>query len=177
MKYFAPFGFVVALAGCAVLEVPGAEVATAVPASVAPDLSPSLGPDYAPPARPQLDLTQTRPNFPPPPPPTARTVEDFDTTTAEDRAAALQAAPEVGERRLGTTIASLGSPTDPGIWFKTPLVSAVTQGRVEYNGNSVSVELRPSGGAPGSGSQISLAAMRLIEAPLTGLPEVTVYAN
>jgi hypothetical protein len=78
---------------------------------------------------------------------------------------------------LGTSIATLGSPTDPGIWLKTPLVSEVSQGRIEYNGTSVNVELRPSGGAQGAGSQISLAAMRLIEAPLTGLPEVTVYAN
>ncbi|MDA9318700.1 hypothetical protein N9Q54_02640 [Octadecabacter sp.] len=115
-------------------------------------------------------------DFPPPPPPNARTVEQFDTTTAEDRAAAVAAA-SGRERRLGSTIARLGSPTDPGIWCKTPLVSEVTQGRVEYQGKSVNVELRPSGGAQGSGSLISLAAMRLIEAPLTGLPEVVVYAN
>ncbi len=146
-------------------------------AAVRPDLSPSRGPEFAPPIRPTLDLTQERPDFPPPPPPTARTVEDFDTTSAEDRAAAVNTGPASGERRLGTTIATLGSPTDPGIWFKTPLVTSVTQGRIEFNGNSVSLELRPSGGAPGSGSQISLAAMRLIEAPLTGLPEITVYAN
>lgn len=142
----------------------------------APDLSPSLGPEFAPPMRPALDQTQTRPDFPPPPPPNARTVEQFDTTTAEDRAAAV-AAPATGSRRLGTTIANLGSPTDPGIWLKTPLVSRVMQGRIEYNGTSVNVELRPSGGAAGSGSQISLAAMRLIQAPLTALPEITVYAN
>ena len=151
--------------------------AVAPEAAIAPDLSPSQGPSFAPPIRPTLNLSQVRPDFPPPPSANARTVEQFDTTTAEDRAAAVAAAPSGGERRLGTTIASLGSPTDPGIWFKTPLVSDVTQGRVEYNGNSVNVELRPSGGAVGSGSQISLAAMRLIEAPLTGLPEVTVYAN
>lgn len=145
-------------------------------AVVRPDLSPSRGEAFAPPVRPTIDRSQTRPDLPPPPPPTARTVEQFDTTSAEDRAAAVTP-PIGGERRLGTTVASLGSPTDPGIWFKTPLVSEVTQGRVEYNGNSVIVELRPSGGAQGTGSQISLAAMRLIEAPLTGLLEVTVYAN
>lgn len=144
---------------------------------VAPDLSPSRGPQFAPPLRPSIDRTQTRPDFPPPPPPNARTVEQFDTTTAQDRAAATATPTGGGERRLGTTIASLGSPTDPGIWFKTPLVTAVMQGRVEYRGNSVIVELRPSGGDVGSGSQISLAAMRLIQAPLTGLPEVVVYAN
>jgi hypothetical protein len=37
------------------------------------------------------------------------------------------------------------------------------------------LELRPSGGVPGSGSQISLAAMRLLEIPLTALAEVVVY--
>ena len=152
-----------------------AVVAPNVEAAVLPDLSPSRGEAFAPPIRPTVNLPQTRPDFPPPPP-NARLVELFDTTTAEDRAAAL-AAPSGGGRRLGTTIASLGSPTDPGIWFKTPLVTEVTQGRVVYQGNSVNVELRPSGGASGSGSQIALAAMRLIEAPLTGLPEVTVYAN
>ena len=146
-------------------------------AVAAPDLSPSRGAGFAPPVRPVLDLNQTRPDFPPPPPPTARTVEDFDTTTAADRAEAVVTAPVSGERNLGTTIATLGSPTDPGLWFKTPLVTSVTQGRIDFQSRSVAVELRPSGGAAGSGSQISLAAMRLIEAPLTGLPEVTVYAN
>jgi len=148
------------------------------PAAVAgPDLSPSRGEAFAPPVRPVLNLNQTRPDFPPPPPPDARTVEDFDTTTAADRADAVVTAPVSGERNLGTTIATLGSPTDPGIWFKTPLVTSVTQGRIDFQGRSVAVELRPSGGAAGSGSQISLAAMRLIEAPLTSLPEVTVYEN
>jgi len=106
----------------------------------------------------------------------ARTVEQFDTTTAEDRAEALAVDPEPApSAALGTTIASLGSPSDPGIWLKTPLVTTLTPGRVEYQGNSVNVELRPSGGVAGSGSQMSLAAMRLIEAPLTGLPEVSVF--
>ncbi len=183
MKYVITIAALAGLTACAEGSFLGGmqntDPAVVVPVAVTvewPDLSPSRGEAFAPPVRPTLDRTQTRPDLPPPPPPTARTVEQFDTTTAEDRAAAV-APPAGGERRLGTTIASLGSPTDPGIWFKTPLVSEVTQGRVDYNGKSVNVELRPSGGAAGSGSQISLAAMRLIEAPLTGLPEVTVYAN
>lgn len=150
--------------------------AVIAPVALVPDLSPSRGAAFAPPVRPTLDRSQTRPDFPPPPPATARTVEQFDTTTAQDRAAAI-VVPNGAERLLGTTIASLGSPTDPGIWLKTPLVSDVMQGRVEFEGSSVRVELRPSGGVVGSGSQISLAAMRLIQAPLTGLPEVRVYAN
>ena len=115
-------------------------------------------------------------NLPPRPPLVARTVEQFVTRTDQDLLNAV--APHVsGERLLGYTIASLGNPTDPGIWLKTPQVTAVTNGRVEYNGNSFFLLLRPTGGALGSASRISLAAMRLIEAPLTGLPELSVYAN
>jgi len=171
-----------ALVGCTggsfpVAGLQNVDPAVVAPSALAPDLSPSRGAAFAPPVRPTLDRTQTRPDFPPPPSANARPIEEFDTTTAQDRAAAVAPAPATGVRQLGTTIASLGSPTDPGICFKTPLVNEVTQGRIEYNGKSVNVELRPSGGLVGSGSQISLAAMRLIEAPLTGLPEVTVYAN
>jgi hypothetical protein len=110
----------------------------------------------------------------PPPPKGATTVAEFDTTSQADRDAAITTV-AASQTRLGTTIASLGSPTEPGIWLKTPLVSALTSGRVEFEGNAINIELRPSGGAAGSGSQISLAAMRLLNAPLTGLPELTVF--
>ena len=112
----------------------------------------------------------------PPPPPAAASAEALDTTTPEQRAAATAAPEPAGEQALGTTVASLGSPADPGLWIETPLVSSVSQGRVEAaNGKSVKLELRPSGGAAGSGSEISLPAMRLLEVPLTDLPELTVY--
>ncbi len=113
----------------------------------------------------------------PPPPPAARTAEEFDTTTEEQRAAAVATPAAVTETRLGTTVASLGPPAEPGLWLKTGLVTETVMGRVEYaeRGTSVTLELRPSGGAASSGSEISLAAMRLLEAPLTGLPEITVY--
>lgn len=126
----------------------------------------------APPAIPAPTLDPTPP---PPPPTTATTVDQFDTTTEEDRAAATDVAPEAETEELGTTIATLGSPTEPGIWLKTPLVTELSPGRVTLGDKSINIELRPSGGAPGSGSQMSLAAMRLIEAPLTGLSEVTVF--
>jgi len=153
-------------------------VAPTAPAPAEIDLSASRGPGFAPPIRPAvLDLTQTRPPAAPPPSATARTIDEFDTTSAEQRAAATAGPAASGERRLGSTIAALGSPTDPGIWVKTPLVEEVTQGRIEGpDGASVNVELRPSGGAPGSGSQVSLAAMRLLGVPLTSLPDITVYA-
>ena len=117
------------------------------------------------------------PTPPPPPPPSARTVEQFDTTTQEDRAEALAVEEPAGETLLGTTNVSLGSPADPGIWLKTPLVNELTAGRAEYaaNGNTVNIELRPSGGAAGSASQMSLAAMRLLEIPLTALADVKVF--
>jgi hypothetical protein len=114
-------------------------------------------------------------NTAPPPPRNATTVADFDTTSQADRDAAVTPV-AASQTDLGTTIASLGSPTEPGIWMKTPLVTALTAGRVTYQGNAINIELRPSGGAAGSGSQISLAAMRLLNAPLTGLPELTVFA-
>ncbi len=110
------------------------------------------------------------------PPATARTAEQFDTTSAADKMAA--AAPAPGGRDLGMTIASLGAPGEPGFWMKTPLVTAPGPGRVVYpaNGKSVKVDLIPLDAAPGAGSRMSLAALRVIEAPLTGLPQVQVFS-
>ncbi|WP_281968117.1 hypothetical protein [Roseovarius nanhaiticus] len=110
------------------------------------------------------------------PPPGARTAEEFDTTSEADKVAA--AAPATGGRDLGLTIASLGAPGEPGFWLKTPLVNAPGPGRVVYpaNGKSVKVDLIPLDGAPGAGSRMSLAALRVLEAPLTGLPELRVFA-
>ncbi|WP_224823368.1 hypothetical protein [Cognatishimia sp. MH4019] len=114
------------------------------------------------------------------PPPSARTVEQFDTTTAEERAEVVKAAATPAQdRALGTTVASLGDPTDPGFWLKTPLVSSEQPGRVTYPaaGTSVAVTLIPIDGPSTGGSRLSLPAMRLLQAPLTGLPEVTVFAR
>ena len=82
-----------------------------------------------------------------------------------------------GETDLGVTIASLGAVAEPGIWLKTPLVQAEARGRVEFpeKGTKVAVDLIPLDAEPGAGSQISLAAMRLLEADLTSLPELRVY--
>lgn len=127
---------------------------------------------------PEVPVVTPAPTFdpsPPPPPPTnATTVDQFDTTTDEDRAAATEVVADDTVQELGVTIASLGPPAEPGIWLETPLVTVLTPGLITYQDKTINAELRPSGGAPGSGSQISLAAMRLLEAPLTGLPEMTV---
>ncbi|MEL7212459.1 MAG: hypothetical protein AAGK92_07345 [Pseudomonadota bacterium] len=117
---------------------------------------------------------------PAPPPPSARTAEQFDTTTAEERAEVIQAAAApAGDRSLGTTVASLGDPADPGFWLKTPLVTTEQPGRVEYAaaGTKVAVTLIPIEGPATGGSRLSLPAMRLLQAPLTGLPEITVFAR
>ncbi|KPU84109.1 hypothetical protein JI58_05810 [Marinosulfonomonas sp. PRT-SC04] len=108
---------------------------------------------------------------------TARTVEQFDTTTVAQRSKA--AAPTSGGRKLGATVGSLGNPTEPGFWLKTPLVTVAGKGRVEYpaNGKSVAVDLIPIDGPKTAGSRVSLAALRLLGAPLTGLPELVVYAE
>jgi hypothetical protein len=123
-------------------------------------------------AAPTLDPTP-----PPRPPAAARTVEQFDTTSAADKAEALAVKVDTPVAALGTTQATLGPPAEPGIWLKTPLVNAPTMGRLSYNGKDANVELRPSGGSAGSGSQISLAAMRLLDIPLTDIAEVTVYSQ
>lgn len=156
-----PLLIVLALAGCntPLFQDPGADSAAAT--------------DTALPRPPEVAAAVLAP----PPPPAARTAEEFDTTTAEQRAAATATPAAVSETRLGTTIATLGPPGEPGLWLETGLVTEIAMGRVEYPaaGTSVTLELRPSGGDPGAGSQISLAAMRLLGAPLTGLPELVVW--
>ncbi len=111
---------------------------------------------------------------------TARTVEDFDTTTRAQRQEALADDPAASrETKLGTTIVSLGSPTEPGFWMKTPLVSKPMRGRLEYSasGKSVAVDLIPIDGPKTAGSRVSLAALRLLGASLAGLAEIRVFST
>ena len=130
------------------------------------------------------DATQVRPKVRPAGlgrvvPTAARTAEEFDVTTAEERKAAAAAPVVASEKRLGLTVVSLGDPTQAGFWIKTPMVSAQGKGRVVYpgTGKSVQVDLIPIEGADSAGSRLSLAAFRLIEAPLTELPEVEVFSG
>lgn len=106
----------------------------------------------------------------------ARTADQFDTTTAEEKAAAT-ATPDQAGARLGEVTASLGDPTDPGLWINTTLVNSAQPGRIENpaTGKSGLVELRPLEGE--GGASISLAAMRLLDIPLTDIPTITVYAQ
>jgi len=108
-------------------------------------------------------------------PENGQTVGAFDKTSAAEKAAVIAPDGAKGERKLGRTIASLGAVSVPGFWLKTPLVRAPVAGRIVWadNGNSIKVTLVPK--ADGGGSQISLAAMRALEIPLTALPPLIVF--
>ncbi|MGI3186625.1 D-galactarate dehydratase [Nioella aestuarii] len=113
-------------------------------------------------------------------PPPIVASETVDAEAADDAADTSEDTPEAvpASGNLGTTIASLGDPTQPGLWLETPLVTSEILGRLEAeNGSSVEVTLRPSGGAPGSGSRISIMAMQALGLGLTDLPTLTVIAG
>jgi len=101
--------------------------------------------------------------------------EALDTTTAAEREAASRAPASTGAA-LGTTVVSLGSATEPGLWLKTPLVDAEQPGRVTNpaTGKSAAVTLIPLEGPATAGSRMSLPALRLIGASLTDLTTVEV---
>jgi hypothetical protein len=96
----------------------------------------------------------------------------LDTTTAREKAAALAQPASGNERALGSAIVALGPPAQTGLWLSSPLVTAVTRGRVvTASGQSLALELRPGTGA----ALLSLAAFQALKLPLTELPEVTVF--
>lgn len=111
------------------------------------------------------------------PRPQARPGQDADAERSSDRPASSGTGQNGAE--LGETLANLGSPTEPGLWLRTGLVNRVQQGRVaRADGNgTVRVELRPSGSARSAGSQLSLAAFRALDAPLTQLVLLRVFAE
>ncbi|MCE8512729.1 hypothetical protein KBY22_08505 [Ruegeria pomeroyi] len=77
------------------------------------------------------------------------------------------------------TVAGLGDPTIPGRWMETALVEQERNGRVvvRKTGATAHVTLIPGGGDPGSGSRLSLEAMRALLAPIDELVELDVYSN
>lgn len=139
-------------------------------------LAPEPKPDPAAPPAPQAAATPTPTAAVPKP--TARTAAELNTTTPQQRAEAAKPA-TVAEVKLGNTIASLGDPTLPGFWIKTPLVKARANGRIHNpaTGKSAKVELLPLAGPASGGSQLSLPALQLLGVSLTELPTVEVYRN
>jgi hypothetical protein len=122
----------------------------------------------APEALPSPELTA------PLPPPGASSAEALDTTTPEQRAAALAAPAPAADAALGKVVVALGKVTEPGFWLRSPLVNAARPGTVvTAAGASVQVDLLPGEGA----AQMSLAAFRALGLGLTDLPEVTVFGR
>ncbi|MFN3825639.1 MAG: hypothetical protein ACK4RN_16850 [Pseudorhodobacter sp.] len=159
---FTPFISLILLTGCAGLGLPnpfsGGSTATPIAESeaVAAEEVAELQPVVA-----------IRPSA------SARTAAQLDTTSEADKAAAraVTAAPEL-ERALGRVSVALGNATEPGFWLRSSLVSERAQGRVVTAlGESLQVDLLPGEGS----AQLSLAAFRALNLPLTGLPEVTVF--
>ncbi|MCW9042301.1 MAG: hypothetical protein OQK05_03060 [Pseudopelagicola sp.] len=105
-------------------------------------------------------------------PDTPTEIDDATPDATEDEVAPP---PIAGE--LGTTVVSLGAASEPGMWLKTPLVDREQKGRVYHEGLWLAVTLIPIEGAATAGSRMSLAAMRALELPLTGLTEVRVTAG
>jgi len=165
-----------------ILRLSGALTLLAMAACTPADKTPQPAPDTAggtkaaaaaPPAAPdQTAMAAARPV------PAARNAAEFDTTTDAQKAAAA-APPTTGERRLGSTIASLGDPSQPGFWIKTPLTKSEADGRIvnPANGRSAKVRLMPLDGPASGGSQVSLPALQLLGVSLTDLPTLEVYGS
>ncbi|WP_300031354.1 hypothetical protein [uncultured Roseobacter sp.] len=104
----------------------------------------------------------------------ARSAESIDSTSTAQRTAAAQVS--ATGAALGRTVASLGNPAEQGFWLKTPLVPSEMSGVVTdtETGASVKVTLIPIDGPATAGSRISLAAMRVLNAPLTALVTLSV---
>jgi hypothetical protein len=142
------------VAGCGDMSLPGWTPQTLRPAAQpAPEADPGISP---------LPVAG------------ARTPEALDRSTRVERAQAVSVSDR--GRPLGTTIATLGSPTEPGFWLKTPLVTTEQPGvvRSQQTAKRVAVTLVPIAGPATAGSRISLAAMRALELPLTALAELDV---
>lgn len=97
----------------------------------------------------------------------------LDTVSEAQKAAArAEAAARPSGGELGQVTVTLGDPADPGLWVKTALVSEEVPGTVRTgSGEAIAVTLRPLGSD--GGAQISLAALRALGLPLTGLVPVT----
>jgi hypothetical protein len=167
-----PLFIVAATAGCSTLSDRfGMDASQSEPAAAsAPTETPTEAPAEA--------ATATAAATPPAASPIATggsSAEALDTTTAAEREAASRPPASTGAA-LGTTVVSLGSATEPGLWLKTPLVDAEQTGRVTNpaTGKSAAVTLIPLEGPATAGSRMSLPALRLIGASLTDLTTVEV---
>jgi hypothetical protein len=81
-------------------------------------------------------------------------------------------------RKLGTVVGSLGNPAEVGFWVKTGFVSEPKAGQITNlaTGDSVNVDLFPRTGAT-DGAEVSLSALRAINAPLAGLSKFDLFVR
>ena len=104
----------------------------------------------------------------------ARSVESYDLTSEAERQRALATPVSAGAERLAAVVVTLGNAAEPGFWLRSSLVKEPAKGRVDTaDGTSVAVDLLPGAGS----AQLSLAAYRALNLPLTALPQVNVYRN
>ena len=102
----------------------------------------------------------------------AISVAVLDQATVDEKTAAVT--PATGGTLLGKVTVGLGSPTDPGFWMSSNLVTVPAKGRVvTASGQSANVDLRPSTG----GALLSFSAYRVLGLTLTDLPELQVYQD
>ncbi|TFL17965.1 hypothetical protein DR046_12460 [Jannaschia formosa] len=112
-----------------------------------------------------------------PPSTVTASAEALDTVSEAEKEAAREAAAASTGGELGTVTVSLGDPAEPGLWVKSGLVSSEQPGTVRTgDGEAISVTLRPIGSGSG-GPQISLAALRALGLPITGLHPVTLSTS
>ena len=160
------------IGGCAQLPLPdllrpkGAETAASVAAEAdAEAVDPGL-PEPLPTAA-----------APVPPAQVAAAPAALDTVTEAEKDAARATAAASTGGVLGDVTVALGDPADPGLWVKSALVTSEQPGTVRTGGgDAIAVVLKPLGSGAG-GPQISLAALRALGLPLTGLHPVTLAAG
>ena len=104
--------------------------------------------------------------------------EALDVVSSQDRQNAMATADVDALRKLGTVVGSLGNPAEVGFWVKTGFVSEPKAGQITNlaTGDSVNVDLFPRTGAT-DGAEVSLSALRAINAPLAGLSKFDLFVR
>ncbi len=105
----------------------------------------------------------------------------LDVVSSQDRENAMATADVDALRKLGTVVGSLGNPAEVGFWVKTGFVSEPKAGQITNlaTGDSVNVDLFPrSGGANSTdAAEVSLSALRAVNAPLAGLSKFDLFVR
>ena len=105
----------------------------------------------------------------------------LDVVSSQDREIAMATADVGALQKLGTVVGSLGNPAEVGFWVKTGFVSEPKAGQITNvaTGDSVNIDLlpRPGGIDNANAAEVSLSALRAINAPLAGLSKFDLFAR